>query len=83
MKKTQNGLHNPITFKKFKGKNGSKTICQAHREIYYLLNKESFSHEDKERCIELIQEVYDYGIRMSKKLHEYAGKEWREDVFEK
>lgn len=83
MKKTQNGLHNPITFKKFEGKDGSKTICQVHRELYHLLNKESLSQKDKKRCIELIQEAYKYGIKMSKKLHEYAGKEWRGDVFEK
>lgn len=70
--------HQPITSKDFGSKKKERTICQCHREIYHILNQEEF---DKEKAIKLIKEAYEYGIKMSRKLHEYAGKEWRKDVF--
>lgn len=70
--------HKPITDKFFGNKNKGRTICQCHREIYYILTE---CPEKLDRAIELTKEAYTYGIKMSKKLHEYAGKEWRKDVF--
>jgi hypothetical protein len=70
--------HKPITSKDFGSKNRRRTICQCHREIHYNLTQKD---PDIERCIELLEEAYEYGIKMSRKLHEYAGKEWIPDVF--
>jgi hypothetical protein len=71
--------HQPITSKDFGQKRKRRTICECHREIYHILNQEEI---DIERAIELVKEAYKYGIKMSLKLHEYAGREWIPEVFE-
>lgn len=71
--------HRPITSKDFGNWLNRRTICQCHRELYSILNKEEI---DRERAIELVKEAYKYGIKMSRKLHEYAGRDWISEVFE-
>ena len=72
-------VHQHIESKDFGQNRKRRTICQCHREIYHILTKKEI---DRDRAIELIKEAYEYGIKMSCKLHEYAGREWIPEVFE-
>ena len=55
-----------------------RTICEAHRDIYRELQKEN---PDLQVVENLLREAFDYGVRMAMKLGEYAGKEWKQEVF--
>lgn len=56
-------------------------ICHAHKDLYDLLIAALPEGNDKEKAIELLEEAFDYGIRMNNKLKEYAGKEWKKYVY--
>ena len=73
-------VHKSITDKKFGIKGKPHTICQCHREIYHKLKDQEF--ENKDEVLETLKEAYEYGIRMSKRLHEYAGKDWIPEIFD-
>jgi hypothetical protein len=62
--------HPPITFYDFGLDRPKRSICQTHRKLYNLLIKENFTPEDKTRAIKVLEEAYQYGIKMGKRLAE-------------
>ena len=72
--------HAPITARAFVDKDGFKNICCLHREVYQLLQGKVTDGKRK-RAIKKLKEAYKSGIKMSEKLHEYAGAEWKPGVY--
>ena len=57
-----------------------RSICSIHQEMYQILNEMPDS-SDKKNLLALLQEAFDCGIRMDRKLTEYANK-WKGEVYE-
>jgi hypothetical protein len=72
-------VHQALDAKDFVRNENKRYICEIHRDMYELLQKEKIP---KKKLIALLFEAYDSGVKMSQKLHEYAGKEWIPSTFE-
>lgn len=60
--------HPPITYKDYGLGKKKRSICQTHRELYSILEKEEF--EGKDQALKVLKEAYQYGIKMGKRLAE-------------
>lgn len=56
-------------------------ICHAHKDLYDLLCTSMPEGKEKQDAIMLLEEAFNYGVKMTEKLRKYAGKEWKKDVF--
>lgn len=72
-------VHQALDIKNFVRNKNKRFICEIHRDIYEILVKDK---KKNKQVLKLLFEAYESGVKMSKKLHEYAGKEWLHDTFE-
>jgi hypothetical protein len=72
-------VHQALDAKNFVRNQNKRFICEIHRDMYEVLQHKKVN---REKLLKLLFEAYDSGVKMSKKLHEYAGKEWIPDIFE-
>jgi hypothetical protein len=70
--------HQKITDSNFKVDHRYIFICEVHKDLYDMVLDGDI---DRKRALALIELAYDMGIKMSKKLHEYAGVAWYDHVF--
>ena len=54
--------------------NHRRTICEVHREIYDILEVIDINSKTKEKMVDLLEEVFIMGKKMSSKLHQYKFK---------
>lgn len=57
----------------------TRTLCEVHREMYYILTHESPSNETNVKVCKLIEESYSMAKKMNAKLLQYKNKypeEW-------
>lgn len=58
-------------------------ICYAHKDLYDILVKHFPEGKEKDRALKLLEEAFDYGVRMNDKLIENHIKGWKKEVYPK
>lgn len=58
-----------------------RSICSIHQEMYHIL-KEHNELEDQQELLDLLEEAFNCGIKMDRKLTEYAQK-WKTNVYKR
>ncbi len=71
-------VHQALDVDIFRRNENKRYICEIHRDMYDILIQEQ---KNNKQLLDLLFEAYESGVKMSQKLHEYAGKEWIQTTF--
>lgn len=71
-------VHQALDADIFVRNRNKRYICEIHRDMYDILIQDQ---KKNKQLLELLFEAYESGVKMSRKLHEYAGKEWIQTTF--